>query len=973
MLRAADLDPARPSPARPSWAAPLALFLLVAAAIGGAAAFSYLASAADLRADAGRELSTISLLKVRELVRWRDERVADADTVALHLAGEITEHRDVGSGLEALYAALRSHREYPAIAFLGPEGEVRFMSGAPLAEFADAEMLDLIRRTARGRRAVLTPMHRHRADPELHLNLLAPVTAADGTLLGAVVLRVDPRRQLLAMLQSWPRPSETAETLLVASEEGHAVVVNELSDGSGPMTVRVPLGKTDDVAALAASGTRGVLEARDHRGHAVLGAIAPVPDSAWTLVAKVDSREAFAPIRSLGFWTALLAAALVLAGGAGAALWWRTEVSGLERERAAADAERRLLARKLENLGQLANDAVFVADADLRIVDANDRATQMLGYAREELVGMPVRDLRDPATLGDFDSSVREQIERGARIVETRYRRKDGSTLPVSVSVHVDEFEGRQYFQAIARDMTARERGAEALRASEAKFRAAFEFASLGIIIVAPDGRIVETNRALRRMLGYGDDEMRGLRPVDIHEPGDDYARSILAQMVQGTRETTEMARRYRRKDGSVAETLLRASALRDDAGALQFALGVIEDVSEKKRLESHLVLADRLASVGTLAAGVAHEINNPLAFILSNLEFALSEVSEDAADPELRRALQDAKDGAVRVREIVRSLRAFSRPGDDQRAVLDPRRVLQSALGLAANEIRHRGELVVDLGDVPQVQASEHRLAQVFLNLVINAAHALPEGRERENRVRVATSTAPDGSAVIEVSDTGVGIPPDVLPRIFDPFFTTKPVGVGTGLGLSVCHGIVTQLGGHISVESAPGMGSTFRVVLPPAKDAARFTAGTAAVEKPAPAGAAPAASSRRGRVLVVDDEPLVSRALSRMLSPLHDVVARTSGQAALELLREDRAFDVVFCDLMMPGMTGMELHAALAATLPDVAARMVFLTGGAFTPAAREFLDGIANPYLEKPVDRGTLRDVVARAMAPAAPSAA
>jgi PAS domain S-box-containing protein len=847
MLRAADPDPARSPPARPPWAAPLALFVLVATAIGGAAAFSYLASAADLRANAGRELATISLLKVRELVRWRDERLADADTIALHLAADMAERHDVGRGLENLYAAMRSHREYPAVAYVAREGEVRFMSGAPLAELSDASMLDVIRRSAEGRRAVLTPLHRHAKDPELHLNLIAPVTSAGGGLLGSVVLRVDPRRQLFAMLQSWPRPSETAETLLVGSEGADAVVVNELRDGIGPMTLRAPLGKEGDVAALAASGARGVVEALDHRGHAVLAAVAPVPDSAWTLVAKVDAREALAAVRSLRLWTAVVAAALVLAVGAGAALW---------------------------------------------------------------------------------------------------------------------------YFQAIARAMSARERAAGALRASEAKFRAAFEFASLGIVIVAPDGRIVETNRALRRMLGYGDDEMRGLTLLDIHEPGDEHARSILAQMVAGARETMEMPRRYRRKDGSAAETILRASALRDDAGAFRFALGVIEDVSEKKQLESHLVLADRMASVGTLAAGVAHEINNPLAFILSNLEFALSEVPEAAADPELRRALQDAKDGAVRVREIVRSLRTFSRPGDDERTVLDPRRVLESALALAANEIRHRGELAVDRGDVPPVLASEHRLGQVFLNLLINAAQALPEGRARENRVRAATSTAPDGRAVIEVSDTGVGIPPDVLPRIFDPFFTTKPVGVGTGLGLSVCHGIVTQLGGYLSVESVPGKGTTFRVVLPAAPDEARPVA---AKTTPGAAPPAPASSGRRGRVLVVDDEPLVGRALVRMLSPLHDVVAHTSGRAALELLREDRAFDVVFCDLMMPGMTGMELHATLAAIAPDVAARMVFLTGGAFTPAAREFLDRVANPCLDKPVDRGTLRDIVARAIAPAAPSAA
>ena len=233
-------------------------------------------------------------------------------------------------------------------------------------------------------------------------------------------------------------------------------------------------------------------------------------------------------------------------------------------------------------------------------------------------------------------------------------------------------------------------------------------------------------------------------------------------------------------------------------------------------------MLADRMASVGTLAAGVAHEINNPLAFILANVEFALAELrGRGGRATEVLRALGEARDGGLRVREIVRDLKAFSRAGRGGQRAVDLRRVLQSALGLAQNEIRHRARLEVDVGDIPPVMGSEHRLGQVFLNLLINAAQAIPEGRAAENVVRAITATAPDGRALVEISDTGTGIPPDVLPRIFDPFFTTKPVGVGTGLGLSICHGIVSGLGGEIHVESTLGRGTTFRVLLAAARPA--------------------------------------------------------------------------------------------------------------------------------------------------------
>ncbi len=960
MRRSGDAgSPRDRAPARLSRAAPLALFLLVALALTAAAGFSYGVGAADLREQQEHELATIAYLKVREIVRWRDERVADASAVAVDVANELGRGQDLQRSLDQWHEALRAHREYRSIALVGAAGESLLSAGAPHAELDDPSTLALVRAALADRRATLSSVHRHAGDPALHLNVVAPVVEPGGRQLGAVILRVDPRQQFFAMVQSWPRPSETAEILLVRREDDAAVVVNELRDGAGATTVRIPLGHGDDPAVQAVSGARGIVEARDHRGRPVLAALAPVPESPWTLVAKVDAREALAPVRALRLWIGGVAAALILTAGAAAALWWRTQTHAMERARIAAEAERRALAHKLENLTRYAHDMVILADGASRIVDVNDRAAELLGYPREELIGMPVRALRDPATAGDFDARVREQIERGALMFETRYRRRDGSTFPVEVSIHTDEHEGRRYFQAIARDVTERERAAEALRASEAKFRAAFEFASLGVLLVAADGRIVETNRAFRRMLGYTEEEMRRLTLVDVHEGGDELARSLLRQMVEGSRETVDTPRRYRRKDGSVAEAILRASALRDETGAFRFALGVVEDVTDKKRLEAQLVHADRMASIGTLAAGVAHEINNPLAFILSNVEYALAEVKDAGGDGELERALRDAKDGAVRVREIVRDLRTFSRSDDDAREPLDVRQVLRSAVGLAANEIRHRAELVVDGGDVPPVVASEHRLAQVFLNLLINAAQSMPEGRVGRNVVRAATSTAPDGRALVEISDNGVGISPDVMPRIFDPFFTTRPVGVGTGLGLSICHGIVAQLGGEITVRSVPGEGTTFRVLLP--------AAGGDTKGPSEPLSTPPAArAARRGRVLVVDDETLVGRAVARMLEQQHEVVACTSGRAALELLAADPGFDAIVCDLMMPEMTGMELHASLLATAPELAARTIFLTGGAFTDAAAAFLERVPNPRLEKPFDRAVLREMVARVAA-------
>ena len=386
-------------------------------------------------------------------------------------------------------------------------------------------------------------------------------------------------------------------------------------------------------------------------------------------------------------------------------------------------------------------------------------------------------------------------------------------------------------------------------------------------------------------------------------------------------------------------------------AGIPECERATAEDVSERGRMEGQLLLADRMASIGTLAAGVAHEINNPLSFVLANLEFAIRELRRSGTEPEVVKALEEAREGGTRVREIVRDLKTFSRADDAAREPLDVGRVLRSALSLASNEIRARARLEVQLAQTPPVLASEHRLGQVLLNLLINAAQSIPDGEPSRHLVRASTGVLPDGRVRVSIADDGAGIPPEVRGRIFDPFFTTKPIGVGTGLGLSICHGIVVSLGGEITVESEVGRGSTFDVLLPAAAAEARQGSPTAA------------ALPRRARLLVVDDEPLVCRALQRILSPPHDVRVQETGRGALAALEADGEYDLVLCDLMMPDLTGMDLHGQVAARSPALAERFVFLTGGAFTDGARDFLQRVTNERVEKPFEPAALRNLVAR----------
>ena len=376
-------------------------------------------------------------------------------------------------------------------------------------------------------------------------------------------------------------------------------------------------------------------------------------------------------------------------------------------------------------------------------------------------------------------------------------------------------------------------------------------------------------------------------------------------------------------------------------------------DVTERKAMEARLMMADRMVSVGTLAAGVAHEINNPLAYVVANLDLVAGALTKADTMPEgeLLRSVRDAQEGAERVRKIVRDLKTFSRSDEDRRGPVDLRAVIDASANLAWNEIRHRARLVKDHArDLPKVSANESRLAQVLLNLLVNAAQAIPEGAADQNEIRITTRTR-EGRVIVSVSDTGAGIARETLPRLFDPFFTTKPPGEGTGLGLFICQNIVSALGGTISVESEPGKGSTFSLDLP-------VDAGAEA--KAAIPSDPPPAPALRGRVLVLDDEPMVGLALRRGLS-LHEVSSETAAEAALARFRAGERFDVILCDLMMPQMTGQDFFEALSAIAPEQAAKVIFITGGAFTSTARAFMEQVPNLKISKPFDIRKLRAII------------
>jgi len=403
---------------------------------------------------------------------------------------------------------------------------------------------------------------------------------------------------------------------------------------------------------------------------------------------------------------------------------------------------------------------------------------------------------------------------------------------------------------------------------------------------------------------------------------------------------------------------------MRNAFGTVIGVIGLSHDVSEIRRLQATAIQNDRVIAMGTLAASVAHEINNPLTYMkghADSLQAAIDEFSRRVSGTgDLKRKdLQDlaqsmsemiepVRTGTERIANITRELRTFSRAEMNEAVPVDVRAVVRSVLQLVQKEIEACARLKVELEETPAVLGSQARLVQVVLNLAVNAIQAMSNGRAQDNQISIRTSKQAD-RVVIEVADSGPGVSPEDRDRIFDPFVSTKEIGEGAGLGLFVCRNIVRTLGGEVTVGDRKGGGALFRVELPITRTSVDEARSGSDVGRSSPE------RGQTRRILIIDDDELVAEVLQAQLTQCgYDVEHEQDGARALErLLNNVAAIDLIFCDVMMKGTTGMDFADALERRDPAMLNRVVFMTGGAFTSKAREFLERHCGRTVEKPFD--------------------
>ncbi|CAN5462205.1 hypothetical protein BH09MYX1_BH09MYX1_42820 [soil metagenome] len=592
--------------------------------------------------------------------------------------------------------------------------------------------------------------------------------------------------------------------------------------------------------------------------------------------------------------------------------------------------------------------------SDGSILTANDEALRILGYGYDALTKRYTRDFdtetiwEDGTACSLADYPVTRAIVSGLAQAPATIgvRKPDGSvSWAIFTAVPVKDPVSGATTSAIVTflDITGRKRVEAALREQEALLRSVLDSAPNSIANTDGTGNIRFVNRVTPP---FTLDEVIGA-PVWTFLTGTDeeLVRRLFTEVM-----ATGEARRF--------EAVARGRCYLVDIGPVwdgKVCVGttfIAWDVTDQRALEAKIMVADRMAAMGTLTAGIAHEVNNPLTYLLANVERL--ERMHFSGDADARRSLRAAKEGAERIRDIVADLSTFSQSGDGRVVLVDVHEALDSSLRIAESTLRQRARVVRDYGAIGPVHGSSARLAQVFLNLIVNAAHAIGEGDPEHDRIVLTTRTLEGGMIAVDVRDTGPGVPAELASRIFDPFVTTKEVGAGTGLGLYICRNIVATLGGELVLErvAPPDHGAIFRVILPAASGAP--------VSVPQTPAAPVALAARRLRILVVDDEPAIRAILTAFLAA-HDVSVAGDGRDAIEVL-DQREFDLVLCDLMMPEMTGIDVYEHLLAKRPGDERRIVFMTGGAVTERARKFVASTPAKLLYKPFTPEELAVVVA-----------
>ncbi len=592
----------------------------------------------------------------------------------------------------------------------------------------------------------------------------------------------------------------------------------------------------------------------------------------------------------------------------------------------------------LQAVFETAVDGIVLIDATGMILMFNPACEKLFGYAAAEVVGKNVKVLMPAPFQAEHDGYLRNYQTTGKRKIigigrEVLGRRKNGTTFPIDLSVSESSHEAETIFVGVIRDLTARELAARALVESAAQLRAVVNTAVDGVILIDDKGIVTMFNPACERLFGYTAEEVMGqnvkmLMPSQFRNEHDtylgNYHRTHHAKIIGIGREVEGQ-----RKDGSTFPMNLSVGEAEQEGGSI--FVGIIHDLTDRKHTENQLVQAQKMEAVGQLSGGLAHDFNNLLTVIIGNADLLFDKL---IVRPDMQKQATAIRAAGLRGAVLTQRLLAFSRRQTLQSQSIDCNDLIFSMLHMLQRTLRDDIEIITSLEDnIRHAFADPTQLESAILNLSINARDAMPEG----GRLTIATAIMPLDESyrqqhpevlpgeyiAISITDDGTGMPRNVLERVFEPFFTTKDVGKGSGLGLSMVYGFIKQSNGHISIYSEPGLGTTVRLYLPTAPDAA---AGDA-LKAEAPAER----TLQRGSecVLIAEDDPFVRAYAVECLTELgYKVIAAADGHEALQKLSNEIGVSILFTDIVMPGgLSGFDLAERARKICPDL--KLLFTSG--------------------------------------------
>ena len=934
-------------------------------------------------------LWSIANLKVGQIAAWRSERIADAEVITSRnaLTDSVRKYLSDPTDLERaeILRRLRPILEryhFANILVVDPQKRVR-LSLVPGVGLCHANT-DAIDKAFAERRPVWTPLHLSPDDAFPHFSLVAPLfSEKEGkNPVGAIVLVSDAAQFLYPLIQFWPVPSETAETLLVRKDGNHVLFLNGLRHRKDTaLKFWIPLSRTDLPAAMAIKGVTGIVEGKDYRDVDVIAAILPIPGSPWFMVSKVDTEEAFAEWR----FRSMMIAVFVLGGLAlvAAAAFVVRQRNLKAHYRALYQSEANLseaLKRHRITLRAI-GDAVISTDAEGRVDLMNPVAEALTGWPQIEARGRKLKEvfsIVNEHTREPVDDPVAKVLKEGTVVAlanHTLLLARDGSEIPIADSGSpIRDEEGNTIGVVLVfKDQSNERQYEKKILESERKYRLLTDNTLDVIWTMNMDLEFTYVNPAVQALTGHKPEEWVGTR---LPDQCDEEAFSHMAKIIggevakgkdhQGVVFETEILR----KDNSLIPVEIHGKIIFDEHGHPVGLQGTTRDISErrkaeevKERLEQQFHQAQKLESVGRLAGGIAHDLNNLLSPIIGYGEMLQEEEIDGSLREEAANAILNA---GKRARDLVRQILAFSRKQTLAFTAINLNDLLKKFEKLLRRTVREDVKIHMNLApSLPAIQGDPGQLEQVIMNLVVNAQDAMPDGGEliiETSQVELDADYAkqhegaiPGSHVMLVVTDTGTGMDEGTRAHLFEPFFTTKEQGKGTGLGLATVFGIVKQHGGNIWPYSEPGQGTTIKVYLP------------AALGHIQSVGADPDDSdilsdvSGNEKILLVEDDVQVRKLTLQVLKQKgYEVVPAQGGREALEFLEhQSKTVDLLLTDVVMPDMNGKQLYEKSLRFNPDI--KVLYMSGYSNNVIAHRGILDSGIHFIQKPFSNRSLLEKI------------